>query len=136
MRPLALSIYDELNLCGSEENLLAVHASLANLADTKDGPLLMALETQLKTHQLLHCSAQSKYEAGNTLDLDSLNSLQCFIEPEKGELVDLIDVRPRSIAKQSMERCGYRSSPLIVSRSKTLVTAYFFIVETAPELHQ
>lgn len=96
----------------------------------------MALETQLKTHQLLHCSTQSKYEAGNTLDLNSLNSHQCFIEPGEDELVDLIDVRPRSIAKQSMERFGYYSSPLILSRSKPLVTVHFLIVETAPELHQ
>lgn len=96
----------------------------------------MALETQLKTHQLPHCSTQSKYEAGNTLDLDSLNSQQCFIEPGEGELVDLIHVRPRNIAEQSMERFGYYSSPLIVSRSKTLVTVYFLIVETAPGLHQ
>ena len=93
----------------------------------------MAFETQLKTH---HCSIQSNNEAGNTVDLDSLNSRQCFIEPEKGELVDLIDVRPQSIAKQSRERFGYYSSPLIVSRSKTLITVYFLIVETAPELHQ
>lgn len=96
----------------------------------------MALETQLKTHQLLHCSTQPKYEAGNTLDLDSLNSHQCFIEPGEGELVDLIHVRPRSIAGQSMERFGYYSSSLIVSRSNTPITAYFLIVETAPGLHQ
>jgi len=96
----------------------------------------MALETQLKTHQLLHCSTQSKYEAGNTLDLDSLNPHQCFIEPGEGELVDLIHVRPRSIAEKSMERFGYYLSPLIVSRSNTPITVYFLIIETAPELHR
>jgi hypothetical protein len=96
----------------------------------------MALETQLKTHQLLHCSTRSKYEAGNTLDLDSLNSHQCFIEPGECELVDVIHVRPRSIAEQSMERFGYYSLPLIASRSNTFITVYFLIIETAPELHQ